>query len=156
LETEEVNEGVRIVRVIKKVMNVFKQKMGGCFKDMNLTGPQGMLIGTLTHHGKMKVSDLSDTLGLSNSTVSGILDRLENQGLVERTRSKEDRRVVYADVTPNCRKNFKDKHEEVSMMFQNMINNATPEELKIIFKGLDTLEQVIDRENNLDKEKSND
>ncbi|WP_406770095.1 MarR family winged helix-turn-helix transcriptional regulator [Candidatus Clostridium stratigraminis] len=120
--------------------------MGGCFREMNLTGPQGMLIGTLTRQGKMKVSDLSDTLGLSNSTVSGILDRLENQGLVERTRSREDRRVVYVDVTSKCRKSFKDHHEQINKMFQDMINKATPEELNVIFKGLDTLEKVIERE----------
>ncbi|MFL0270025.1 MarR family winged helix-turn-helix transcriptional regulator [Candidatus Clostridium radicumherbarum] len=146
MDTEEVNEGVRVIKVIKKVMHVFKQKMGGCFKEMNLTGTQGMLIGTLTHHGKMKVSDLSETLGLSNSTVSGILDRLENQSLVERIRSKEDRRVVYVDVTTKCRKTFKDQHAEINTMFQNMINKATPEELNVIFKGLDTLEKVIERE----------
>jgi len=147
LETEELNDGVRVVKVIKKVMHVFKQKTGSCFKEINLTGPQGMLVGALAHHGKMKVSDLSDTLGLSNSTVSGILDRLENQGLVERTRSKDDRRVVYVDVTSKSRKSFKDQHAEINKMFQNMISKATPEELDIIIKGLNTLEKVIEREN---------
>lgn len=144
---EEVSQGVRIVKVLKKVMKLFKQKMGTCFKEMNLTAPQGMLIGTLSHYGKMKVSDLSETLGLSNSTVSGILDRLENQGFVERTRSKEDRRVVYVNCTYKCTKNFKDKHEEINNLLEKMMNKATPEELDAIFKGLDTLEKVIDREN---------
>jgi MarR family transcriptional regulator, organic hydroperoxide resistance regulator len=147
LEIEEISEGVRVVKVIKKVMHVFKQKMGDRFKEMNLTGPQGMLVGTLSHHGKMKVSDLSETLGLSNSTVSGILDRLEHQGLVERTRSKEDRRVVYVNCTNKCMKSFKDTHEEINKMLQNMMNKATSEELDVIFKGLDTLEKVIEREN---------
>lgn len=146
MDVDEVREGVRVVKVMKKVMNIFKQRMGGCFKKMNLTAPQGMLIGTLSRYGEMKVSDLSDRLGLSNSTVSGIIDRLENQGFVERTRSAEDRRVVYVNVTDMCKKNFKEQHEDINKMFQDMLNKATPEELDIIYKGLNTLEMVIDRE----------
>lgn len=143
---EEVSEAIRVIRAMKKVMNVFRQNMEGQFKEMNLTGPQGMLIGTLAHYGEMKVSDLSEKLGLSNSTVSGIIDRLENQELVKRTRSKEDRRVVYVSVTPMCDKTFKNRHEEVNNMLQQMMNKATAEELEVIFKGLDTLEKVISRE----------
>ena len=66
---------------------MLKHSMGQHFNPMNLTGPQGMMMGILSHDGEMKISDLSEKIGLSNSTVSGIIDRLEKQGLVERTRS---------------------------------------------------------------------
>lgn len=146
MDEEEVNKGIRAVRVMKKIMSIFKQRMKCYFKEMNLTGPQGMLIGTLSHYGEMKVSDLSERLDLSNSTVSGIIDRLEIQGLVQRTRSKEDRRVVYVNATPACVKNFQDIHEKINTLFEEAINKSTPEEMDIILKGLDTLEKVIERE----------
>lgn len=144
---EKEGNGIRVVRVLKKVMGIIKQRMGGHFKDMNLTGPQGMLIGTLAHYGEMKVSDLSEKLGLSNSTVSGIIDRLETQELVERIRSKEDRRVVYVRTTEKCRKNTKKHFEEIDKMFEEMMNKATPEELNTILQGLDMLEKVMERNN---------
>jgi MarR family transcriptional regulator, organic hydroperoxide resistance regulator len=142
---EEVSTSIRVLRVLKKVMGVVKQRMGCHFKDMNLTGPQGMLIGTLAHYGEMKVSDLSEKLGLSNSTVSGIIDRLENQDMVERIRSKEDRRVVYVKVTEKCRKDSQEHFEEINRMFEEMMDKATPDELNIILQGLDMLEKVIER-----------
>nr|WP_284703705.1 MarR family transcriptional regulator [Clostridium swellfunianum] len=131
---------------MKKVTNAIKQRMGNHFKEMNLTGPQGMLMGTLAHNGEMKVSELSDKLGLSNSTVSGILDRLENQGLVERVRSKEDRRVVYVKVTDEFIKHSQKHFDEINNIIEQMMNKATPEELDIIFKGMDTLQKVMDRQ----------
>ncbi|MDF2673481.1 MAG: transcriptional regulator, MarR family [Clostridiales bacterium] len=73
------SKGIRAIRLIKQVMGSVKRTMGKQFEEMNITGPQGMLVGTLIHYGEMKISDLSEKLGLSNSTVSGIVDRLENQ-----------------------------------------------------------------------------
>jgi MarR family transcriptional regulator, organic hydroperoxide resistance regulator len=143
---EEVSKAVKVVQLMKKVMGTIKHTMGNHFKEMNLTGPQGMLMGTLAHHGEMKVSELSEKLGLSNSTVSGILDRLENQGLVERTRSKEDRRVVYIKVTEEFRKHSQKHFEEINKLIETMMDKATPEELDIILEGMNTLEKVIDRQ----------
>lgn len=142
---EEISKGLRVIKILKHVGEAIKQNTHGHFRELNITGPQGMLIGTLAHFGEMKVSDLSEKLGLSNSTVSGILDRLETQGLVERTRSKEDRRVVYVNVTPEFKKNSQERFKKVEKAFEDIMKKATPEELDIIFQGLDTLQKVIDR-----------
>lgn len=143
---DEVSKAVKVVQLMKKVMSKIKHEMEHHFKVMNLTGPQGMLMGTLAHHGEMKVSELSEKLGLSNSTVSGILDRLEAQGLIERTRSKEDRRVVYVKVTDQFRKHSKDHFEHINKIIEQMMSKATPEELDIILAGMDTLEKVMNRQ----------
>lgn len=141
----EISKGMDIVKVLKEIMNTIKQNMGSKFKEMNLTGSQGMLTGTLVHHGGMKVSDLSEKMGLSNSTVSGIIDRLEDRGFVERIRSKEDRRVVYVDLTDEFREISRKLFEEVQTMFDEIINKATPEELDTVLKGLDTLKKLMNR-----------
>ncbi len=143
---EEVSKAVKVVQLMKKVMGSIKHRMGNHFKEMNLTGPQGMLMGTLVHHGEMKVSELSEKLDLSNSTVSGMIDRLENQGLIERTRSKEDRRVVYVKVTDEFKKCSKEHFEQVNRLIEQMMSKATPEELDIILEGMNTLEKVVNRQ----------
>lgn len=143
---EEVSKAVMVVQLMKKVMSRIKHNMQCHFKERNLTGPQGVLMGTLAHHGEMKVSELSERLGLSNSTVSGILDRLENQGLLERTRSKEDRRVVHVKVTDEFRKQSQKHFEEMNKMIEQMMSKAAPEELDIILEGMNTLEKVMNRQ----------
>jgi DNA-binding MarR family transcriptional regulator len=142
---EEKNKGITVVRTIKRVMHFIKQNMEQHFKEMRLTAPQGMLMGILSKHGKMKVSDLSEELGLSNSTVSGIIDRLEKQSLVERTRSEEDRRVVYVSVTEGTKKNTEEHFKCIEKEFEAMVSEATPEELDEILRGLAMLEKVLHR-----------
>lgn len=143
---EELSKEVRIVQLMKKVMNNLRHRMSSHFKEMNFTGPQGSLIGTLSRYGEMKISDLSEMLELSNSTVSGIVDRLEAQGMVERIRSKEDRRVVNIKITDKCRKITQDRFEEINMMIEQMMDKATPEELDLILEGMKTLEKVMNRQ----------
>lgn len=143
---EELGKGIIAIKVLKQIMGTMKQSVGHQFKEMNVTGPQGMLMGTLAHYGEMKISDLSEKLSLSNSTVSGIIDRLEKQGLVVRTRSKEDRRVVYVGVTSEFKKNAEEHFKEIERKFAEMMNKATSEELDTILDGLNTLKEVMERQ----------
>jgi DNA-binding MarR family transcriptional regulator len=62
---------------------------------------------------------------------------------VTRTRSKEDRRVVYVSVTSEFIKSSKDRFKEIDKMFEAMMSKATSEELDQILQGLDTLQRVF-------------
>ena len=72
-------------------------------KDMaarhGLTGPQLAVLKMLEPVGKLSLSELSWKIRARNSTVTGIIDRMEREGLVERRRSDEDRRVVHIVLT---------------------------------------------------------
>lgn len=144
----EISSGIKIFKSLKRIGHMLKQSMGQHFNSMNLTGPQGMMMGILSHDGEMKISDLSEKIGLSNSTVSGIIDRLEKQGLVERTRSSEDRRVVYVNVSSEFQKNSKENFCKIEKTFEDIMKKATDEEIDTILKGLTTLEQLMDKQKN--------
>src|SRR3954471_22881633 len=64
-----------------------------------LTGPQLTVVKMLETVGDLSLSDLSDRIRAQNSTVTGIIDRMEREGLVTRARSTEDRRVVKIKLT---------------------------------------------------------
>ena len=146
----ELSSGMKIFKSLKRIGHMVKHRMGQHFNAMNLTGPQGMMMGILSHDGEMKISDLSEKIGLSNSTVSGIIDRLEKQGLVERTRSKEDRRVVYVNVSSEFQRNAKENFCKIEKTFEDAINKATAEEIQTILKGLNTLEELMNKQTNND------
>ncbi|MCH3965962.1 MAG: MarR family transcriptional regulator [Clostridium sp.] len=141
-----VQDAMYLLKIIKRVMRNVHKDVENHFKELNMTAPQVFVAITLIHNGKIKISDLSRKIGLSNSTVSGIVDRMEKQGWVSRIRSKDDRRVVYVDVTPEFMKIARSKHDEVYGTFQSMVDSATGEEMNVISRGLITLERVMDRQ----------
>lgn len=67
--------------------------------DYGLTTPQFGVLEALYHLGPLPLGELADKLLVTGGNVTYVMDRLAEQGLVERIRSKDDRRVVLACLT---------------------------------------------------------
>jgi DNA-binding MarR family transcriptional regulator len=61
------------------------------------------ILWILQEHGPLPVSRLADWLGIGAPNATGLLDRMEQRGLVARVRDAEDRRVVLASMTDEGR-----------------------------------------------------
>ena len=64
-----------------------------------VTGPQLRLLQLIRSKGDATASELSDAMTLSQATVTSILDRLEDRGLIERIRSQTDKRKIHPRLT---------------------------------------------------------
>jgi DNA-binding MarR family transcriptional regulator len=69
-----------------------KQRMFAMSQEFDLA-PQQMIALRMLGAGPRKMSELAQALFCDNSNVTGIVDRLEERGLVRRTASEGDRRV---------------------------------------------------------------
>jgi MarR family transcriptional regulator, organic hydroperoxide resistance regulator len=68
-------------------------------RQHGLTGPQVTALKILEGLGRLSLSELSARMSAKNSTITGIVDRMERDGLVRRERSEDDRRVVHIRAT---------------------------------------------------------
>jgi len=67
--------------------------------EFDLSPPQVRALGVLEPGRPVPMSDLAEALHCDNSNVTGIVDRLEDRGLVERRSATRDRRVKMLVVT---------------------------------------------------------
>jgi DNA-binding MarR family transcriptional regulator len=75
----------------------------GVAREHGLTGPQVTVLKLLEGVGDLSLSELSERIQARNSTITGIVDRMQRDGLVLRRRSERDRRVVEIVLTPQGR-----------------------------------------------------
>src|SRR3954454_1591270 len=68
--------------------------------EFELSPPQVRALGVLEPGRPVPMSELADALHCDNSNVTGIVDRLEDRGLVERRSATHDRRVKMLALTP--------------------------------------------------------
>ncbi len=68
-------------------------------RSTGLTSPQLVLLNAIKNNPGLTIGKLSKLISLSQSTVTIILDHLEQEELAERYRSEVDRRKVHARVT---------------------------------------------------------
>lgn len=64
-----------------------------------LTYPQYLVLAALWLEGEQTVGSLGEVMRLDSGTLSPLIRRLEQSGLVEKSRSKEDERVVRVRLT---------------------------------------------------------
>ena len=65
----------------------------------HVTVPQLICLREVYEHGPISIGALTKIVYLNNSTVTGIVDRLEKRNLLKRTRISKDRRQVHLEIT---------------------------------------------------------
>ena len=93
----------QIVETIIYLYTESRRLTKGLASQFGLTGPQLTVIKLLETFDNLSLSSLSERIRAQNSTVTGIIDRMERDGIVTRTRSEEDRRVVRVRVPTRVR-----------------------------------------------------
>ena len=80
----------------------FLRRSEDCSRAVGITPRQHLLLLQIAgaQGGTTTVSDLVTTLSLTQSAVTELVQRAELAGLVERTPSREDGRVVHLSLTP--------------------------------------------------------
>jgi DNA-binding MarR family transcriptional regulator len=109
----------------------------------NLTGPQLTVVKILEQIGDLSLSELSDKIRAQNSTVTGIIDRMEREGLVTRIRSKEDRRIVSVRLTDKGVKLAQDIPVEPMVILRGALEGLTGPETRELLRILTKLARRI-------------
>jgi DNA-binding MarR family transcriptional regulator len=74
--------------------------------DLPLSSYEVLLYLNDSDDGRMRMSDLADSVLLSRSGLTRLVDRLERQGLLRRERCTSDARGLFAEITPEGRRAF--------------------------------------------------
>lgn len=127
---EEVVE--RTFHAFRRVMNAMHLRLRGELSRYGLTFPQFMILRHLRAKGRATAKELADLLGVTPGNVTGLLDRLEREGLVTRARSTEDRRVVYVRLTEEGHQRMDTLRREGPPVVSGLFEGWSVEELQAL------------------------
>lgn len=108
------------------------------------TLPRFDILAQLERHvGPMSMGELSKRLMVSNGNVTGLIDRLAGEGLVDRKPSPNDRRVQMVSLTKKGAKSFSDIAENHRTWVGEMMADLSPDEMKGLYELLARLKASI-------------
>ena len=148
---EESSRIEEMLTAMKRIMSLIKQNFERDFKKMQVTQSQILVMRVLNQYGDMKVSDISRELDLSNSTVSGIIDRLVEKKIVKRKRSEKDRRIVMITLAEEYRQPVKKHLNAFAQKMRRALSTTTEEDLDSIMQGLEKLEKILEESQELEE-----
>ena len=100
---EIANQAERIDRHLAAIRRLLRKPLEAEIARGDLTAPQTAVMTVVVRHNGISLKDLSREVSLAHSTVSGIIDRLTEKGLVLRRADPADARInrIYPTETVN-------------------------------------------------------
>lgn len=105
-------------------------------EELNITPGQMAILYTLYNGDGITITELSKKCYLDNSTLTGVIDRLEKAGLVLRKEHPEDRRQLFIYLTDSARAKKPLINDVMNRISATMLSECTEEEISIFRKVL--------------------
>ena len=115
--------------ILFKMINIrLKARIDEHFKEIDLTTTQARALRYFFEHGDCSHRDFERISGLSHSTVSGLIDRLEDKGYLKTSREGRNRMI---------------KTTEKKLEFKSFIDKSIEENNKQMVTGMGAEEQRL-------------
>ncbi len=141
-----ISETMQSLRRIFKAIQDYSKDVSAKF---GITGPQLWALKTISQDGRLPLGKLSKDMYLHPSTISGVIDRLENKGYVMRMRDKDsgDRRVIKVALTPKGKRLVSKAPNPIQGKMLYGLRRLKMEDLSLIHQSVHRLVEIMEAQN---------
>lgn len=134
---------IHLTKRLREIASAFDKYSRYLQEQHHITIPQVICLREVHEHGPLTLGELTKVVGLTNSTVTGIVDRLEKQDLLQRIRTSSDRRQIHLRMTDKGIQFLTNIPTPVPEQFVQGINNFSSEEVERIVWAVDELADLL-------------
>ncbi|MBC8246991.1 MAG: MarR family transcriptional regulator [Deltaproteobacteria bacterium] len=140
------NEAVieSIVGAIRRLNRAVYLDASRTSREFGLTRSQSGVLKILDTYGPLSSADLSRKLYMTPSNMTGIIDRLEKKGLVDRTRQPVDRRVVLITLTESGKDLSRQLPDSIERKLVSELIELSPEQIQMLSKAMNQIVHLMD------------
>ncbi|MDO8362696.1 MAG: MarR family transcriptional regulator [Actinomycetota bacterium] len=135
-EVAEVAESVRLS--VTRLARILRQQDGS-----DLTPSATSALAMVHHHGPLTLGELATREHVSAPTVTRIVDALQRAGLVRRTASPNDGRVVFVSVTDKGKRLVLDARRRRTQWLVEHLATLSPEDVAALQHAAPVLERLV-------------
>ncbi|PWI47099.1 MarR family transcriptional regulator [Candidatus Heimdallarchaeota archaeon B3_Heim] len=130
--------GYLIAKIHQRSGRIFAKKLKK-YDIHDINPAQGRILFTLWQKDGLSIIELSKETGLSKSTLTPMLDRLEKSGLIKRVHSTEDRRKILVFITEKNKRlqsNYVSVSKKMTEIFYKNFTNEERDQFEIYLRRL--------------------
>jgi DNA-binding MarR family transcriptional regulator len=110
---------------------------------IELTSSQIKVLATFTERESYSMSELSQMLSVTLPTMTAMIDRLIQSGLVKRERDERDRRVVLVRLTGDGKKVISNLMEIRKQEIEKVLRTLEQEEVEVFLDSIESVAQLL-------------
>lgn len=133
-----------IIFQIRRLMQAGSMYTKELNKKYQVSAAQLNCLIALYENGPLSSSNIARHIFVKPSTVTGIIDRLEQKGLAKRTRQSLDRRVITIELTPEGHNLAENAPPPIQQKIMDGLRSISTEDAEGILHGLQALTRMLD------------
>ena len=147
MDTTFENSVKDIVWALRRIVGLISLDSKRMVKRFGVTGPQSLVIKSLhTLLEPQSSTALSRHLNMTPSNMTGIVDRLEEKGLVRRTQKMGDRRTHLIELTDKGLEFSQTLPDPMEEKLMSGLADLSPTEIFGVYSALNTIADIIGAE----------
>lgn len=132
-------DGAEVVNNLRRLFKAIQEYSKAILRQTGLSAPQVWVLNVLDGAPGLSLNELSERLFAHPSTVSGIIDRLEERGVVRRERDPDDGRGVRLSLTPRGQRMVTGSPPPVQVGLRSALERMPAAQLRQLRRSLDHL-----------------
>ncbi len=136
-----------IMQSLRRVIKAIHDYSSDVSDNFGITAPQLWALKTISQHGNPSQGELSEKMYLHPSTITGVVNRLEKKGYVERDRNQKDRRVVKVRLTAKGKTLAKKTPNPIQGKMIYGLTNLKKRDLNSIYRSIQKLVTIMEVQN---------
>jgi DNA-binding MarR family transcriptional regulator len=120
-----------LAKAYQKAHAAFKQKLA----PFGITPVQQLILIVLEEEGSLSPGEIAERVAMDNATLSGVLDRMAEAGLIRKEGNRTDRRSIRVSLTPKAEKMQEGLTEQRKTINEEITGKFSMEE-KLLLKRM--------------------
>jgi len=105
-----------------------------------------LIFWLLYQRGEVNMTEIAEYIHVPLNTATGIINRMEKNELIVRTRSKEDKRVVFIGFSEKGMTQFQSLVNELMYYGMKVMSSFTKEEMNLFYKMTTKVKEILRQE----------
>ena len=115
--------------------------------DAGITGPQTGILWFLHEYKQLSLARLAELQGSTAANMTGMIQRLERDGLVQRKPHATDRRVRMVELTAEGTARVRKARKAIESAMADLFQGASQPDLDVVLRVLSQIRERAEREN---------
>lgn len=128
--------------LINQIQKISSRKFNELLKEKNIdefNGSQGVILYSLWNNKELTIKEIGKITGLAKTSLTSMLDRMEEKGLIRRKDNSEDKRSIKLMLTDKSKELEKDYNDISNKMSNIFYKNFSDKEINEIENYLERI-----------------
>ncbi len=126
-----------LAKAYQKAHSSFKQKLA----PFGITPVQHLILAVLSEKEFLSPAEISDPIAMDGATLSGVLDRMTEAGLIKKEGNPEDRRSIRVSLTSKAKRMREELAEQRKAINEELTARLSLEERLLLKRMLRDLKE---------------